>query len=189
VHVDEAEIGLLAQHGCHVAHCPTSNLKLASGIAPIGDLLRAEVNVGFGTDGAASNNRLDLFGEMRLAALLAIGASLKADTLPAAQALQMATLNAARALGMDAETGSLVAGKAADIVAVDLSALETSPCYDVVSHLVYAAGREHVSHVWVNGKLAVDERRLTTLDPHELKAKAAYWQGKIAASDNAPVVK
>jgi len=152
-------------------------------------MLEHGINVGLGSDGAASNNRLDLFGEMRLAALLAKGASLRADALPAAQALQMATLNAARALGIDTETGSLAAGKAADITAVDLSSLETSPCYDVVSHLVYAAGREHVSHVWVNGKLAVDDHILTTLDIHELKAKAAYWQGKIAASDTPPVFK
>jgi 5-methylthioadenosine/S-adenosylhomocysteine deaminase len=189
VHLTADEIATLARQGCHVAHCPSSNLKLASGIAPVAAMLEHGINVGIGSDGAASNNRLDLFGEMRLAALLAKGTSLKADTLPAAQALQMATLNAARALGMDAETGSLAAGKAADITAVDLSTLETSPCYDVVSHLVYAAGREHVSHVWVNGKLAVDDHRLTTLDIHELKAKAAYWQGKIAASDTSPVVK
>lgn len=189
VHLAADEIATLARQGCHVAHCPSSNLKLASGIAPVAAMLEHGINVGIGSDGAASNNRLDLFGEMRLAALLAKGASLKADALPAAQALQMATLNAARALGMDTETGSLVAGKAADITAVDLSTLGTSPYYDVVSHLVYAAGREHVSHVWVNGKLVVDDHRLTTLDPQELKAKAAYWQGKIAASDTSPVVK
>jgi 5-methylthioadenosine/S-adenosylhomocysteine deaminase len=180
VHLDDEEIALLATQGCHVAHCPTSNLKLASGIAPVAALLRKGVNVGLGTDGAASNNRLDLFGEMRLAALLAKGISGDASTLPAHQALQMATLNGAKALGLDAVTGSLVAGKAADIVAVSLSDLETSPCYDVVSHLAYAAGRENVSHVWVNGELRLDERRLTTLDARDLAAKAAFWQTRIS---------
>lgn len=180
VHLNEDEIALLAAQGCHVAHCPTSNLKLASGIAPVTAMLRQGINVGLGTDGAASNNRLDLLGEMRLAALLAKGASSDASVLPAHQALQMATLNGARALGLDAEIGSLLPGKAADVVALDLSGLETAPCYDVISHLVYAAGRENVSHVWVNGELLLDERRLTTLDTRDLAAKTAFWQKKIS---------
>lgn len=180
VHLSDEEIATLAGLGCHVAHCPTSNLKLASGIAPIAAMLQRGINIGLGTDGAASNNRLDLFGEMRLAALLAKGASGNPGTLPAHQALQMATLNGARALGLDEVTGSLVPGKAADMVAVNLAALETLPCYDVVSHLVYAAGRENVSHVWVNGELLLDERRLTTLDARDLAAKAAFWQSKIS---------
>jgi len=180
VHVNEEEIGVLAAQGCHVAHCPTSNLKLASGIAPVTAMLRLGINVGLGTDGAASNNRLDLLGEMRMAALLAKGVSGDASVLPAHQALQMATLNGARALGLDADIGSLVPGKAADVVALDLSGLETAPCYDVISDLVYAAGRENVSHVWVNGELLLDERRLTTLDSRELAAKAAFWQKKIS---------
>jgi len=180
VHLSEEEIGVLAAQGCHVAHCPTSNLKLASGIAPVTAMLRLGINVGLGTDGAASNNRLDLLGEMRLAALLAKGVSGDASALPAHQALQMATLNGARALGLDADIGSLLPGKAADIVALDLSGLETAPCYDVISHLVYAAGRENVSHVWVNGELLLDERRLTTLDSRNLAAKAAFWQKKIS---------
>ena len=180
VHLSDEEIDTLAELGCHVAHCPTSNLKLASGIAPVAAMLQRGINVGLGTDGAASNNRLDMFGEMRLAALLAKGASGEASTLPAHLALQMATLNGARALGLDGVTGSLLPGKAADIVAVNLSALETLPCYDVVSHLVYAAARENVSHVWVNGQLLLDERRLTTLDARDLAAKAAFWQAKIS---------
>ncbi len=180
IHLLPEEIALLAKQGCHVAHCPTSNLKLASGIAPVAEMLRQGVNIGIGSDGAASNNRLDMFGELRLAALLAKGANHAADALPAHQALQMATLNAARALGIDGHTGSLVPGKAADITAVDLSGMETSPCYDAESHLAYAAGREHVSHVWVNGELLLDERELVTLDTQELKAKVAYWQERIA---------
>lgn len=180
VHLSDEDIGTLAAQGCHVAHCPASNLKLASGIAPVARLLAQGLNVGIGTDGAASNNRLDLLGEMRLAALLAKGTSGDASVLPAHQALQMATLNSAKALGLDALIGSLVPGKAADIAAVSLSALEAAPCYDVASHLVYAAGRENVSHVWVNGELLLDERRLTTLDTRDLAAKAAFWQAKVS---------
>lgn len=181
VHLTDEEIRTLAVQGCHIAHCPTSNLKLASGIAPAAALLGQGVNIGLGSDGAASNNRLDMFGEMRLAALLAKGTSGKADALPAHQALAMATLNAARALGIDQATGSLAIGKAADITAVDLSAPETQPCYDVASHLVYAAGRENVSHVWVGGELALDNRQLTTLDTRELNAKIAFWHEKISS--------
>ncbi|MDP2254052.1 MAG: amidohydrolase family protein, partial [Thiobacillus sp.] len=186
VHVSDAEIGLLAQHGCHVAHCPTSNLKLASGIAPIADLLRAGVNIGFGTDGAASNNRLDLFAEMRLAALLAKGASGDAAALPAATALKAATLDAARALNLDSRIGSIVPGKRADLVAVDLHALSSQPVFDPVSHLVYVAGREHVTHVWVDGKLKLNERCLVDLGQNnlnidDLNARARYWRTKLTA--------
>jgi len=180
VHVNEAEIGLLAQHGCHLAHCPTSNLKLASGIAPVADLLRAGVNVGLGTDGAASNNRLDLFGEMRLAALLAKGASGDPAILSAAATLRAATLDAARALNLDSQIGSIVPGKRADLVAVDLHALSGQPVFDPVSHLVYVAGREHVTHVWVDGKLKLNDRRLVNLDIDDLTARAAYWRTKLA---------
>lgn len=180
VHLNPDEIALLAAQGCHVAHCPTSNMKLANGITPISSLWRQGVNIGLGSDGAASNNRLDLFSEMRLAALLAKGINNDARVLPAHQVLQMATLNGARALGLDGEIGSLLPGKAADVVALRLSELETAPCYDVISHLAYAAGREHVSHVWVNGELLLDERRLTRLDQRELVAKAAFWQKKIS---------
>ena len=183
VQLEAEEIRLIAEHGCHVAHCPTSNLKLASGIGPVVEKLAHNVNVGLGTDGAASNNRLDLLSEMRLAALLAKGQSRHAATLHAHESLKMATLNGAKALGLDHIIGSLTPGKAADVVAVDLSSLETSPCYDVASHLVYAAGREHVSHVWVNGEPVLDNRRLTTLDQRELAAKAAYWHERISGQE------
>jgi len=181
VHVNDAEIELLAQHGCHVAHCPTSNLKLASGIAPVTKLVGAGVNIGLGTDGAASNNRLDLFAEMRLAALLAKGASGDAATLPAAAALKMATLDAARALNLDDRIGSIVPGKRADLVAVDLHALSSQPVFDPVSHLVYVAGREDVTHVWVDGKLKLNERRLVNIDTDDLTARAAYWRTKLTS--------
>ena len=183
VHLEADEIVLLAEHGCHVAHCPSSNLKLASGIAPVAQLHRHGVNVGLGTDGAASNNRLDIFTEMRLAALLAKGSSGDPTVLPAHAALEMATLNAARALGLDQRIGSLSKGKRADIVAVNLAAPELAPCYDPLSHLAYAAGREHVSHVWVDGELLVDNGAFTRIDARELTAKAAHWKEKIRSRD------
>ena len=179
IHLEAAEIDLYAQHGCHVAHCPSSNLKLASGIAPVAALIKSGINVGLGTDGAASNNRLDLLNEMRLAALLAKGTTADPTTLTSWQALEMATLSGARALGLEKNIGSLAVGKYADIAAVRMDEIETSPCYDPHSHLVYASGREQVSHVWVNGKLLLDERRLTTLDAHEIIANASYWHERI----------
>lgn len=181
VHIEPAEADLLAAQGCHVAHCPASNLKLGSGIAPVAALRRAGVNVGIGTDGAASNSRLDLFGELRLAALLAKGSTQDATALPAQAVLEMATLNAARALGLERHIGSLAPGKRADIVAVDFSALELAPTYDALSHLVYAAGREHVSHVWIDGRLRVQNREVLGVDIAELRTKARYWSEKIQA--------
>ena len=180
VHLNSHEIELFARRGVHVAHCPASNLKLASGIAPVKALLDAGVNVGIGTDGAASNNRLDMLAETRLAALLQKGITGDAAALPVHQALEMATLNAAIALGWENEIGSIVPGKAADLTAIDLSSVETQPVYDPVSHLFHAASREHVSHVWVGGELLLDNRALTRLDLDELKAKAAMWQQRFA---------
>jgi 5-methylthioadenosine/S-adenosylhomocysteine deaminase len=182
IHVNEDEIELMAQLGCTVAHCPSSNLKLASGFAPVASMLSTGVNVGLGTDGAASNNSLKIFEEMRLAALLAKGQSGRADVLPAWQALQMATLNGAKALGLDTIIGSLMPGKSADITAVDFSSLELAPCYDPVSHLVYAAGREHVSHVWVNGKMLLNDGELTTLEEQELLLRAGFWREQMATT-------
>jgi 5-methylthioadenosine/S-adenosylhomocysteine deaminase len=184
VHLDDVEIALLAAQGCSVAHCPASNLKLASGFARLGDMLSAGINVGIGTDGAASNNRLDILGELRLAALVSKAESGDAQTLPVHSALRMATLDGAKALGLDHDIGSIEHGKCADMIAVNLAGvIEMSPCYDPVSHLVYAAGREHVTHVWVQGKEVVSGGQLTTVDPQELIAKARSWQHKIAASD------
>ena len=184
IHLAEEEIELIGSQGCSVAHCPSSNLKLANGYSPVSALLRQGINVGLGTDGAASNNRLDMFGEMRLTALLAKGQSNRADELPAYQALQMATLNGAKALGLGDRIGSLVKGKMADITAVDFSAPELSPCYDPVSHLVYSAGREHVSNVWVDGKILVKEGKLTTLNEQEISAKALFWENRIKIKKN-----
>lgn len=180
VHLTDTEIGLYASHGCHVAHCPSSNLKLASGFAPVAAMLDAGINVALGTDGAASNNSLDLFEEMRLAALLAKGASGRADALPARAALAMATLGGARALGLEERIGSIEAGKRADLVAVNLGSVELAPCYDPVSHLVYAAGRSDVTHVWVDGEALIEERRFTRLDEANLISRARRWQGILA---------
>jgi 5-methylthioadenosine/S-adenosylhomocysteine deaminase len=179
VHLNADEIARLEQYSCSVAHCPSSNLKLASGIAPVAALHRGGVNIGLGTDSAASNNRLDLFAEMRLAALLAKGASGDPTALPAHAVLQMATLNAARALGLDQRIGSLAKGKRADLVAVSLSGPELSPCYDPLSHLVYAAGRQHVSHVWVDGEPLVENGSPTRLDMEAITAKANQWKEKL----------
>jgi 5-methylthioadenosine/S-adenosylhomocysteine deaminase len=179
VHLEATEIAQLRAAGSHVAHCPSSNLKLASGMAPLPALRTAGVNVGLGTDGAASNNRLDLFEEMRTAALIAKGASGNPTVAPAEDVLAMATIGAARALGLEDRIGSIEVGKWADLAAVNLRNLELSPCYHPISHLVYAASRHDVSHVWVGGRLLLDEGRFTALDTEELAARAASWEQRI----------
>jgi 5-methylthioadenosine/S-adenosylhomocysteine deaminase len=179
VHLLPSEIEMLSEYGCHIAHCPTSNLKLASGVAPVAQLLARGVNIGLGSDGAASNNRLDIFSEMRLAALLAKGLSGDAAVLPAHQALEMATLNAAKALGLDDKIGSIEVGKMADLTAVKLSDLETTPCYDPISHLVYTCGREHVTHTWVAGELRYSDGLYANIEPLELKEIINTWQPKL----------
>jgi 5-methylthioadenosine/S-adenosylhomocysteine deaminase len=179
VHLEETEIELLAREGASIAHCPSSNLKLASGIAPVAACRAKGVVVGLGTDGAASNNRLDVLTEMRTAALLAKGTTGDARVIDAHEALRMATLDGARALGLDAKIGSIAPGKLADLAAVELSTPETLPCFDPVSDFVYAAGREHVTHVWVAGEPCLAERRLCRLDEGEIDAKAAWWRKRI----------
>jgi 5-methylthioadenosine/S-adenosylhomocysteine deaminase len=181
VHLDAADIGMLARHGASVAHCPASNLKLASGIAPVAALLDADVNLGIGTDGAASNNRLDMFAEMRLAALLAKGASGRADVLPARAALRAATLGGARALGLEAATGSIEVGKLADLCAVDLSRIDLQPVYDPESHLVYAAERTDVTDVWVGGNRVVNAQQLTPSAGTGLDSLARLWKNRLIA--------
>jgi 5-methylthioadenosine/S-adenosylhomocysteine deaminase len=181
--LEDDEIEVFAQGGAQAVHCPQSNLKLASGHCPVSRLLDAGINVALGTDGAASNNDLDMLAEMQTAALLAKGVSGDACALPAEAALRMATLNGARALGIESHCGSLTVGKSADIVAVDLSQIESQPVYHPLSQLVYAAGREQVRHVWVNGRHLLNNRLLTTLDIEETLRRAADWRAKIAASD------
>ena len=180
VHLEATELDTMAREGVSVAHCPSSNLKLASGIAPVAAMRARGIRVGVGTDGAASNNRLDLMTEMRTAALLAKAASGDAAVVSAAEALEMATLQGARALGLDAHIGSIEAGKAADLAAVELSSMETLPCFDPVSHLVYAAGREHVTHVWVEGRARLIDRGLPGLDEQDLQDKARWWARRLS---------
>jgi 5-methylthioadenosine/S-adenosylhomocysteine deaminase len=183
VHLEASEIALLARHGCSVAHCPSSNLKLASGFAPVAAMLEKKINVAIGTDGAASNNRLDMFMEMRTAALLAKAVARNAQALPAHAALRAATLGGAQALGLAEKTGSIVPGKAADLVALALAGPELEPCYDPLSHLVYAAGREHVTHVWVAGEARVLEGKLLGKLQNEgrsrLDTRAQLWQNAL----------
>lgn len=173
------EIELLGEKDINVIHCPESNLKLASGFCPVADLITAGVNVALGTDGNASNNDLDMLGEMHTAALLAKAVAHNASAVPASQALRMATINGAKALGLEHLIGSLEVGKAADMIAVDLGGLDSLPLYDPVSHLVYCTTRQQVTHVWVAGNLLLDNRKLTTLDETALIAKAQAWQAKI----------
>lgn len=179
VHLTAAEIELLGHHGASIAHCPSSNLKLASGFAPVAALAAAGANLAIGTDGAASNNRLDMFQEMRTAALLAKAVAGDAAALPAHAALRAATLGGATALGIERTAGSIVAGKAADLTAVRLDAAELSPLYDPVSQLVYAAGREHVTHVWVAGHPAVDDAKLQHPAFSGLDSRWKLWQNSL----------
>ncbi|MDH5301499.1 MAG: TRZ/ATZ family hydrolase [Gammaproteobacteria bacterium] len=181
----DQEITDLANYGVHVIHNPQSNMKLASGICPTVKLLEAGVNVALGTDGCASNNDLDMLNEMQSAALIAKVASGNAAALPAHTALRMATLNGAKALGLEAVTGSLEVGKAADITAIDLSALETQPVYNPISQIVYAAGRHQVSDVWVDGRQVLKQHQLTTLNEEQLRRKAQRWAQKIQQSRKA----
>ncbi len=175
----DAEIAACAEAGVSVAHCAESNLKLASGFCPAAKLVRAGVNLALGTDGCASNNDLDMFGEMRTAALLAKAVANDASALDAASTLRAATLGSAKAMGWDDRIGSIEVGKQADFAAVRLDELETQPMYDVVSQLVYAAGRHQVSDVWIAGERKLRERVLADLDVAELLAKARRWRERL----------
>jgi 5-methylthioadenosine/S-adenosylhomocysteine deaminase len=182
---DDGELAALARSGASVIHCPESNLKLASGFAPVARMQRNGINVALGTDGAASNNDLDLFGEMRTAALLAKAVAADAEAVPAETALRMATINGARALGLGETIGSIEVGKAADLVAVDLGALETQPVFDAVSQLVYATGRHQVSDVWVAGRPQVRSGQLVTLDADDIRTRARAWRDRIGGKRGA----
>jgi 5-methylthioadenosine/S-adenosylhomocysteine deaminase len=184
VHLLDREIDLLAAHGSHVAHCPTSNLKLGSGIAPIKKLLARGINIGLGTDSVASNNRLDMFNEMRLCALLAKGLSEDATVVPAYQALEMATINAAKALGLEESIGSIAVGKLADLAAVKLSDFHSLPYYDPVAHLVYSASRDQVTHTWVAGELQYSLGAFTNIALPELEDIIHLWQAKLRPYKN-----
>ena len=179
----ETEIQRLAETSTHVLHCPESNLKLASGFCPTAKLQAAGINVALGTDGAASNNDLDMLGEMKTAALLAKAVAKDASAISAEQSLSMATINGAKALGLDQITASLTPGKAADITAIDLGILESKPIYHPISHIVYASSRHQVSNVWVNGHQLLRDRALTQLDEAAIVKKVQIWQEKILKSD------
>lgn len=177
----DAEIAVAAEKKISIVHCPSSNLKLASGFCPVGKLLTAGVNVAIGTDSSASNNKLDMLAELRLAALLAKGVGKDATIAPAPMAIQMATLNGARALGLDSVTGSLLPGKDADFIAIRLDGLDVAPVYNVISHIVYVMDRADVSDVWVRGRQLMAQRKLLSVSEFEVKAASADWSHKVRA--------
>lgn len=181
IHLDADDRDLLAQRGASVIHCPESNMKLASGICPVSQLLDAGINVALGTDGPASNNDLDMFGEMRSAALLAKVTTNDAAALPAATALAMATINGARALGLEAQIGSLEPEKSADMVCVDLSAPSCQPVHSPLSQLVYSATRDQVTDVWVAGQLLYGANSYTTADAADIMARTQAWLERMQA--------
>ncbi len=180
--LNDAEISLTAQQGLSVVHCPESNLKLASGACRVADLLSAGTNVCLGTDSAASNNDLDMIGEMRTAALLGKLTASNATALPAWQCLEMATINGAKALNVQDKIGSLEKGKSADMVAIDLNQPSTQPVYDPISQIVYSVNRNHISDVWVEGQARVRNHRLVDIDTPKLIEKSAIWGERISGS-------
>ncbi len=176
-----SEIDLLARHDVNIVHCPESNMKLASGICPVLALGESGVNVALGTDGAASNNNLDMLEEARSAALLSKVSTRDASSISAVDALEMATINGARLLGLESEIGSLEPGKSADLIAVDFSGFGFQPVYHPISHLIYVASGAHVSHTWINGQCLYQDRRFTHLDVGALRTRVDAWQEKIKA--------
>ena len=179
--LNDADIDLLVQTGAHVIHCPKSNLKLASGFCPVQQLIDRGVNVALGTDGAASNNDQDLLSEMNMAALLAKGVSGKATAVDAHTALRLATLNGAKALGLESEIGSLEVDKQADITAIRIDSLNNLPLHNPISLLCYNNISHQVSDVWVSGHSLLNDGQLVTLNESEIKAKATRWQQRISA--------
>lgn len=178
--VDDDDIALLQKTGAHVIHCPESNLKLASGFCPVSQLHDAKINVAIGTDGCASNNDLNLFGELHTAALLAKGVAQNARAVNAHQALRMATINGAIAMGRESEIGSIEVGKRADLCAISVDTIESTPLFDPTSHCVYNECASRVSHVWVDGKILLQDRKLTTLNEKEIMQQAQEWQLKLS---------
>ena len=179
VHLSDAEIERMAETGASVAHCPSSNLKLSSGIARVADMLKAGVNVAIGTDGPASNNDLDMFHEAQLAALVQKGVTGDPTVLPAEQVFAMMTIDGARAVGLGDKVGSLEVGKLADLAVIDFDSPNLTPCYDLYSHFIYAAAASDVNDVMIHGKMLMQDRQLLTLDEAEVKAKARRIADKI----------
>lgn len=176
--INKEEINLIKNTGAHVVHCPESNLKLASGYSPVTQLMNEGINVAIGTDGAASNNDLDMFSELRTASLLAKDKNQDPTSLPANQALAMATLHGAKAMGLDKEIGSIEPGKAADLVAVNLESYLTQPIYNPISHLAYAVNRLQVSDVWVGGKQLLKNGDFSQLEIDQIVHNAKHWAKK-----------
>lgn len=180
--LNDEDIKMVSEKQAHIVHCPESNLKLASGLAPIQKAQANNINITLGTDGAASNNDLDMLGELKTAALLAKAVSSDATSLSALDALKAATINGAKALNLDTKTGSLEKGKLADIVAIDLSHLHSQPVYDPISQIVYTARSDQITNVWSEGNLLVRDRQLTRMDTREILQKANQWKDQIQAS-------
>ena len=182
VHPDDKEIELLAQAGASIVHCPCSNLKLASGFSPVSRMMQAGINLAIGTDGVASNDKLDMLGETRLAAMLGKAVANDTTVMKVADLLYAATMGGAKALGWDDRIGSIEAGKDADIIAVDLGAADSIPVSDPASQLLYSAGREDITHVWVDGQLVVKKQQSTelrNLSREKLQNLAKTWQNRI----------
>ncbi|MEH6550993.1 MAG: TRZ/ATZ family hydrolase [Pseudomonadales bacterium] len=187
VHMTETnadDMALLEAHRAHVIHCPQSNLKLASGEPKVQAMLKKGINVALGSDGAASNNSLDMWAEMKSTALLAKSVSQDASALPAFTALEMATINGARALGIDDKTGSLEPGKAADMISINLNHLNTQPVYNAISQLVYSANSTQVEHVWVAGQTLLADGKLTQMDQQKIIENACQWRNRIMEKQN-----
>ena len=182
VRVDDEEIAILGKNGVGVVHCPESNMKLASGVAPVAKMLAARLRLGLGTDGAASNNDLDMVGEMGSAARLHKVAGLDPTAAPARAVLRMATIGGAEALHMEERIGSLEAGKRADVIVVDLSGPNALPLFDPASHLVYSARSDAVQTVVVEGKILMERRRVKTIDVESVRRYARRFGGKIRAA-------
>ncbi|MDO8954051.1 MAG: TRZ/ATZ family hydrolase [Gammaproteobacteria bacterium] len=176
--VSKTDIEILKRTGTHVIHCPESNMKLASGICPVQTLLDAGINVALGTDGPASNNDLDMIGEMRSAAFLGKIHDNSPEAISAQNVLRMATINGAKSLSLDHITGSLEINKAADVIAIDLNRPETMPVYNPVSQIVYASSRDQVTDVWVAGKQLLKNRALTTLNEAAILENTKVWAEK-----------
>ena len=181
--LNNKDIELLSRTGAQVIHCPESNMKLASGICPISKLLNSGVNVGIGTDGAASNNDLNLFGELKSATLLAKINSMDATALTASEALTLGTLGGAKALGMDKNIGTIEVGKLADLIAVDLHQIEMQPIHDVFSQLIYVNNGSHVTHSWIQGEQIMHQRELLKIDQDDLRQRILKWQKKLSINE------
>jgi len=179
VYLNDQDMGILAKNKVSIVHNPSSNMKLGSGIADVAKMLKQNLSVSLGTDSSASNNRLDIMEEMRLAALLIKGSTKSPESIPANEAIKMATINGAKALGLGSITGSIEKNKKADLVAIDLSAIENQPIYNPISTLVYSSSRSDVSYVWIDGKIKLKDKSLVNIDEERIIQLAKKWQRKL----------